>query len=346
VAYAQERHARSKADAVRQVGKQGRELQRRHKGVTKLLERCCDAVIAVDTNFQILEDSPKLRALLLRCPNQSLVGVNFRSCLFSEEEAEKLDDHMFDMTETDTGAGMLKVRLKDSNSKPVYVHIYHTRLDFDTDVQFLIGVEEVGEEATAAQGQADVIGPLPEDSHSGPGSGAPSVCSKPETCAQADIRMTLEMQTMFMDMEFVLTFGTKTKGCSFKEWLVDADAFVEWLMVQRADLLEGMANLPQVRHFGRIRIMSSENEETEKFLSVYLPDAVTQRSMDVKQLIQAGKYRVSLRLYSTSGRWAAEAQREELADQSAEAHSAGTPSVLQLSNDSFLPEHVPTIARL
>jgi len=87
--------------------------------------------------------------------------------------------------------------------------------------------------------------------------------------------------------------------------------------------------------------MTSETHQTEQFLSVYLPDAVTQRSLDVKELIQASKYRISLRLYSMSGRWAAEAQRQALGDQSAEAYSAGTPTVQQFSSDSLTPEQVP-----
>jgi len=108
-----------------------------------LLASTCDAVVHLNSGYQMAAESPQLKALLLRGTSPSpMVGLNFADLLRDDSDKEKFLEYI-----SRSSQGLSKcpvpLRLRDANGSAVNVHIFHAQgADVDDQVFHLLGIQE------------------------------------------------------------------------------------------------------------------------------------------------------------------------------------------------------------
>eukprot|EP00403_Amphidinium_massartii_P031360 CAMPEP_0178392740 /NCGR_PEP_ID=MMETSP0689_2-20121128/11832_1 /TAXON_ID=160604 /ORGANISM="Amphidinium massartii, Strain CS-259" /LENGTH=600 /DNA_ID=CAMNT_0020013319 /DNA_START=116 /DNA_END=1918 /DNA_ORIENTATION=+ len=158
--------------------------------VTALLNAMCDAVVPLSDNLEILEDAPRLTAMLLHDTGcRSLVGTLLEDCMFAAEDKERFKTYMarggkkpslmqasqdVSINAAELTAGTIDVHLRDSTGCKLPVDLM--RSDFvrgDGSIGYIIGIREKSAEEQ-----------LPDDKMLA----LPSFASTSSTCSSKRLR--------------------------------------------------------------------------------------------------------------------------------------------------------------
>eukprot|EP00930_Biecheleria_cincta_P096176 TRINITY_DN88050_c0_g1_i1.p1 TRINITY_DN88050_c0_g1~~TRINITY_DN88050_c0_g1_i1.p1 ORF type:complete len:555 (+),score=72.45 TRINITY_DN88050_c0_g1_i1:97-1665(+) len=102
----------------------------------------CDCVVNISNSWHLLEDSPKLAALLFQC-NGAKSGSLLEDFLASAEDVERLRSGL-----RQGRVGVIPLTLKDSTGRHVHVHVYHSRYeDGQSKTCYALGIVENQEAA-------------------------------------------------------------------------------------------------------------------------------------------------------------------------------------------------------
>lgn len=132
-----------------QVRRQEELLLRQYLGVSRILTRLCDCMVKLGPDFQIMEPSKQLAALLLSSGIRQLEGRSFSDYMSSDEDWQRfvaaLQERVWDSDggEESLDVGMILVHLRDSRGKEFAAHIHHTCFhDLDNTRHYLVGILE------------------------------------------------------------------------------------------------------------------------------------------------------------------------------------------------------------
>ena len=154
-AHRNEQIAREKWKAQKQVDQQQEELCRREDAATHLLSNFCDCVVHIGPapDFQVLEPSPRLAALLLHSDGNMLRGRNFRDFVAFEEEYDRLVLKMQGPSNVHGLGPMMNTHLKDHAGRTFAVSVsYASFRSGDVTDHFLLGINENQERPAIASG--------------------------------------------------------------------------------------------------------------------------------------------------------------------------------------------------
>lgn len=138
-----EKKEREKWLAWRQIEKQRDLSEKQRQGFSNLLNRLCDCLLTLGPNFEIMEPSPNLTAMLL------LADARKQHCfcdyLASKEDRDRFEAALGRGNSEEEPTGILPLHLKDAQSREVQVHLYYTCFhDLSGSPYYLIGIIEAG----------------------------------------------------------------------------------------------------------------------------------------------------------------------------------------------------------
>jgi len=238
-----EMHTREKWLALRNLKKQKCLSEKQHEGFSHLLKRLCDCLLHLGPDFEILEPSPNLTAMLFLADGKRLQGNCFCDYLASEEDQARFVAAMGRGSSEEEPAGILPVHLKDAQSREVQVHAYYTCFhDEDGSPYYLVGIVEAGGRAEKAE-QVGALEGLRNDPAS-IGRASSSSGESGEKNAHSESELTLEsvkgsdlgaISITFDDFDglrvisctpgFTALCGPVRNGMQLKDWIVDSDEF-------------------------------------------------------------------------------------------------------------------------
>jgi len=141
-----EAHLRKEWLAERQILKQTDLSEKQRQGFSHLLKSLCDCLLQLGPNFEIMEPCPNLAAMLFLESGRSLEGSHFCDYIASTADQDRFVKAMGKCTADDEPAGILPLHLRDSQSREVQVHVYHTSFRDQDDLPcHIIGIAEAGE---------------------------------------------------------------------------------------------------------------------------------------------------------------------------------------------------------
>jgi len=147
-----ESHLRKEWLGQRQIAKQKDLSEKQRWGFSHLLNRLCDCLLQLGPDLEILEPSPNLAAMLFLTHAQALQGTSFCTYMASDEDRRRFIEAMGKDTSEEEPAGIIPLRLRDTQSREFQVHAYYTSFhDNDGAPYHIIGVAEVGERDEVVQ---------------------------------------------------------------------------------------------------------------------------------------------------------------------------------------------------
>jgi len=138
-------HLRKEWLAQRQIEKQSSISEKQKQGFLHLLNSFCDCLVHLGPNLEIIEPCPNLAAMLFLIDGKALEGSHFCDFIACEEDRDLFRVAMGNETSGDELAGIVPLHLRDSQSREVQVHVYHTSFyDRDDSRYHIIGIAEAG----------------------------------------------------------------------------------------------------------------------------------------------------------------------------------------------------------
>ncbi|CAE8602375.1 unnamed protein product [Polarella glacialis] len=130
-----------------------------HTAIQMLLRTIYDLVIQLDQDLKLVEDAEALGGLLLHGSNRSLKGASLLDYMYGEEDKELFQAHLNQMPagELQSMAIPLRLRLRDSSGRPLYVELLHSTFkDIDAQTHHIIGIQEIEQNTAAPQELIDL----------------------------------------------------------------------------------------------------------------------------------------------------------------------------------------------
>eukprot|EP00927_Polykrikos_kofoidii_P067375 TRINITY_DN62870_c0_g1_i1.p1 TRINITY_DN62870_c0_g1~~TRINITY_DN62870_c0_g1_i1.p1 ORF type:complete len:560 (-),score=65.35 TRINITY_DN62870_c0_g1_i1:14-1447(-) len=113
---------------------------------TTLLTTVCDAVVELDEKLCIVDDSPRLAAMLLHGPGRSLKGENFSKYICNQEEESPFATRVCAQAcvdQTNTTADVFHVSLQDSSNNIIHCEIFVVSFaSYFEKIVHLVGIRE------------------------------------------------------------------------------------------------------------------------------------------------------------------------------------------------------------
>jgi len=154
--YRNESHIRNEWLGQRKIEKTTDVSEKQRQAFSHLLNRMCDCLLHLGSDFEITNPCPNLAAMLFRTNGKPLQGSRFCDCLASEDDCERFVAALRSDISQAESSGIVPLHLRDAHSREVPVHIYYTSFyDQDGSPYHIIGVVESG-------GHAHVEGPVEE----------------------------------------------------------------------------------------------------------------------------------------------------------------------------------------
>ncbi|CAK0790598.1 unnamed protein product [Prorocentrum cordatum] len=112
-----------------------------------VLRGVCDAVVELDSDFRLQDESPQLVNMLLLNSQRSLLGEDVRSFLASEQDRQKFTEQMgqsWDQSDDVVGlSAAFHVSMKDSSSVPLVVEVFSVPfVNRDAQAAYSVGIRE------------------------------------------------------------------------------------------------------------------------------------------------------------------------------------------------------------
>lgn len=114
-----------------------------------VLSCVCDVVVELDGDFQLQDDSPQLKDMLMLNQHRSLLGADLRSFLASQEDYHKFTGQMRRSLSGDQIndearlSSTFHIQMKDSSNAPIVVEAYSVLLGIRGDqAKYLVGIRE------------------------------------------------------------------------------------------------------------------------------------------------------------------------------------------------------------
>ncbi|CAE8729513.1 unnamed protein product [Polarella glacialis] len=120
--------------------------------IQMLLRTIYDVVIQLDQDLKLVGNAEALGGLLLHGCNRSLKGASLLDYMYGEEDKELFQAHINQMPadELQTMAIPLRLRMRDSSGRPLYVELLHSTFkDIDAQTHHIIGIQEIEQNKTA-----------------------------------------------------------------------------------------------------------------------------------------------------------------------------------------------------
>ncbi|CAK0867174.1 unnamed protein product [Prorocentrum cordatum] len=112
-----------------------------------VLRGVCDAVVELNSEFCLQDESPQLVDMLLLNSQRSLLGKDVRSFLASEQDRQKFTEQMgrsWDQSDDEVGlSAAFHVSMKDSSSVPLVVEVFSVLfVNRDAQAAYFVGIRE------------------------------------------------------------------------------------------------------------------------------------------------------------------------------------------------------------
>jgi len=192
-----EQHLRERWVARCQVEKQKGLTEKQHQAFSHLLNRLCDCLVHLGSDFSILEPCPHLTAMLFHADASSLQGKCFCDYLSSAEDQARFIAVMSTGSSEEEPAGILPLHLKDSQRRDVQVHAYYTCFhDQEGSPYYVVGIVEARTrvEATELEEEPGVLRNAQKTSGQVGMQGRPGTLSEEHASenSQSESELTLE----------------------------------------------------------------------------------------------------------------------------------------------------------
>ncbi|CAE8611920.1 unnamed protein product, partial [Polarella glacialis] len=118
-----------------------------HQAAKVILETICDAIVELDSDLMIAEESSRLGVMLFHGTGHSLKGTELKQLLQSDEDKQQFLSHMSGHHGSTSLAKVFHVRMRDGMGTALPVECFHMRfIGSCGESRHLIGIREFGDE--------------------------------------------------------------------------------------------------------------------------------------------------------------------------------------------------------
>jgi hypothetical protein len=227
------------------VHRKSHELEVQHAGASCILERLCDVLLELDSDFSICESSPRLAALLFHPSPLDLKARDFCNLIASKEDRLRFVNAM---REDSPISSMVQLNLRDCQGREFGVYLHHARtFGIVTEKYgYLVALVEIQErappDASAEMSFTHVDTPASREvDHSESEASLPLVAEASKNIAAWIDAKSPGLEIAKCSAGFTV-FGPIVSECRFVEMIANPQTFMKWMKLGIATKLTAETN--------------------------------------------------------------------------------------------------------